>query len=53
MASHEVDLIALANDIERRRLKFADVVDGHYEMPSEDEHEAIILALHKFNADSQ
>ena len=35
----------LADEIEQRRLKFADVGDGHYEMPSEIEHEQIICGL--------
>lgn len=35
----------LADEILRRRLKFADVVDGQYEMLSDDEHEAIAAAI--------
>jgi hypothetical protein len=52
MAFHEthdddIDPLKLADEIDRRRLKFADIVDGHYEMPSEDEHHCIIRALRK------
>ena len=46
----DVDPVMLADEIEKRRLKFADVVDGHYEMPSEDEHHCIIRALRKLGA---
>ncbi len=42
-----MDFVALAQEIRERRLKFADVIDGEYEMPSEEEHEAIIRALLK------
>jgi hypothetical protein len=47
MADDDVDPTKLADEIDRRKLKFADVVDGHYEMPSEDEHEVIVRALRK------
>jgi len=43
----DVDPTKLADEIQRRRLKFADVVAGHYEMPSEDEHDCIVRALRK------
>lgn len=43
--SEDVDLAALAEEIRRRGIKFADVVDGHYEMLSGDEIEAICRAL--------
>lgn len=36
---------ALADEIERRRLKFADVVAMQYEMLSENEHDMILEAL--------
>lgn len=36
---------ALAAEIKRRRLKFADVVANQYEMLSDDEHDAIAAAL--------
>jgi hypothetical protein len=35
----------LADEIERRRLKFADMIPGHYEMLSDDEHELIVSLL--------
>jgi hypothetical protein len=43
------ELIALADEIERRGLKFADVIEGRYEMPSEEEHEAICMALRQYS----
>ena len=36
---------ALADEIESRRLKFADVASGTYEMLSAEEHEVIVQAL--------
>ena len=39
------NLATLANEIERRELKFADVVDGQYEMLSSDELSAVVKAL--------
>lgn len=42
---NSVDLAALADEIERRGLKFADVVEGQYEMPSDDEMAAILKAM--------
>jgi hypothetical protein len=45
MPDDAIDPAALADEIDRRKLKFADVVQGHYEMPSEDEHDCIVRAL--------
>ena len=52
MAFHDpaanIDFARLADEIESRRLKFADVVDGEYEMPSGIEHGFIVAALRAY-----
>jgi hypothetical protein len=39
------ELRQLADDIAERGLKFADMPQGQYEMPSQWEHDMIVLAL--------
>lgn len=43
--SDELSLVALAEEIQRCGLKFADVVDGRFEMLSQVEIEAIAVSL--------
>jgi hypothetical protein len=43
----------LSDEIERRRLKFADLVTGQYEMLSDDEHNLIVHLLREYEEDQR
>ena len=46
----ENEIWALADEIALRKLKFADVKDGYYEMLSQEELEVVVAAIHSWAA---
>jgi hypothetical protein len=43
----------LSDEIERRRLKFADLVTGQYEMLPDDEHDLIVHLLREYEEEQR